>query len=70
MSEQKPTVVFVHGAFAESTSWELVIDSARPSIISSKAGLRPTLLAEHSLQGGAAASPLRGVAAMPPTCET
>ena len=26
MSEQKPTVVLVHGAFAESSSWDLVIE--------------------------------------------
>ena len=26
MSEQKPTVVLVHGAFAESLSWDLVIE--------------------------------------------
>ena len=26
MSEQKPIVVFVHGAMAESTSWDLLID--------------------------------------------
>ena len=26
MTEQKPTVVLVHGAFAESASWDLVIE--------------------------------------------
>lgn len=43
----KPTIILVHGAFAESASWDRVID--------------PLLDAEHPVI--AAANPLRGVAA-------
>ena len=43
----KPTIVLVHGAFAESSSWDAVID--------------PLLDAGHPVI--AAANPLRGLAA-------
>ena len=46
MHDQKPTIVLVHGAFAESASWNGVI--AR--------------LQEHDLHVVAAANPLRGLA--------
>lgn len=54
MSEQKLTVVVVHGAFAESASWSGVI------------GQLQTRLCEVV----AAANPLRGVAGTPATSET
>ena len=46
----KPTIVLVHGAFAESSSWDAVID--------------PLLDAGHPVI--AAANPLRGLAGTPP----
>ena len=45
----KPTIVLVHGAFAESSSWDAVID--------------PLLDAGHPVI--AAANPLRGLARTP-----
>ena len=47
MDTQHPTVVLVHGAFAESASWNGVIDRLR----------------EQGVEAVAAANPLRGVAA-------
>lgn len=47
MSDQRPTVVRVHGAFADSTSWSGVIER----------------LQEESVDVVAAANPLRGVSA-------
>jgi len=46
MSDQKPTVVLVHGAFAESASWNGVIE----------------ILHEHGVAAVAVANPLRSVA--------
>jgi pimeloyl-ACP methyl ester carboxylesterase len=46
MPEQTPTIVLVHGAFAESASWSAVIEE----------------LLSHGLEVVAAANPLRGVA--------
>jgi len=46
MNAQKPTVVLVHGAFAESASWNGVIER----------------LQKNGIQAVAAANPLRGVA--------
>jgi pimeloyl-ACP methyl ester carboxylesterase len=46
----KPTIVLVHGAFAESSSWDAVID--------------PLLDAGHPVI--AAANPLRSLAGTPP----
>jgi len=46
MHDQKPTIVLVHGAFAESASWNGVIARLR----------------EHDLHVVAAANPLRGLA--------
>lgn len=62
MAEQKPTVVLVHGAFAESASWDLVIERCQAEHHQFEAGLRPSLLGGHSLQVVAAANPLRTVA--------
>ena len=50
----RPTIVLVHGAFAESASWNRVID--------------PLLNAGHRVI--AAANPLRGVAATRPPSAT
>jgi pimeloyl-ACP methyl ester carboxylesterase len=46
MPEQTPTIVLVHGAFAESVSWSGVIEE----------------LQSHGLEVVAAANPLRSVA--------
>ena len=46
MSQQDPTIVLVHGAFAESASWNTVVEQLRA----------------HSLEVVAAGNPLRGVA--------
>ena len=46
MSEQKPTVALVHGAFAESASWNPVIEQ----------------LQARGLEAVAVANPLRSVA--------
>jgi alpha-beta hydrolase superfamily lysophospholipase len=46
MSEQKPTVALVHGAFAESASWHPVIEQ----------------LQARGLEAVAVANPLRSVA--------
>ena len=55
MSAQKPTVVLVHGAFAESASWNPVIEQ----------------LAARGLATVAVANPLRSVTpVMPPTSGT
>lgn len=62
MSEQKPTVVLVHGAFAESANWDLVIERCQAEHHQFEAGLRPSLLGGHSLNVVAAANPLRSVA--------
>ena len=62
MSEQKPTIVLVHGAFAESASWDLVIERCQSETHQFEAGLRPSLLGGHSLKVIAAANPLRSVA--------
>jgi pimeloyl-ACP methyl ester carboxylesterase len=61
MAEQTPTVVLVHGAFAESASWDLVIERCQAEHHQFEAGLRPSLLGGHSLQVVAAANPLRSV---------
>jgi pimeloyl-ACP methyl ester carboxylesterase len=61
MAEQKSTIVLVHGAFAESASWDLVIERCQAEHHQFEAGLRPTL-GEHSLKVVAAANPLRSVA--------
>jgi pimeloyl-ACP methyl ester carboxylesterase len=45
MSDQKPTIVLVHGAFAESASWNTVIEQ----------------LQAHGLEAVAAANPLRSL---------
>lgn len=50
MSDQKPTVVLVHGAFAESASWSGVIDLLRHQSIRSVAVANPL----RSLAGDAA----------------
>jgi pimeloyl-ACP methyl ester carboxylesterase len=47
MNAQKPTVVLVHGAFADSSSWNGVVDKLR----------------SHGYQVVAASNPLRGLAA-------
>jgi pimeloyl-ACP methyl ester carboxylesterase len=62
MSEQKPTVVLVHGAFAESASWDLVIERCQAEHHQFEAGFRPSLIGPHSLKVVAAANPLRSVA--------
>jgi pimeloyl-ACP methyl ester carboxylesterase len=62
MSEQKPTVVLVHGAFAESASWDLVIERCQAEHHQFEAGFRPSLMGPHSLKVVAAANPLRSVA--------
>ena len=50
----KPTIVLVHGAFAESASWSPVIDS----------------LVDSGQPAIAAANPLRGLAPTPPPSAT
>src|SRR6478735_4174886 len=50
MSEQKPTVVLVHGAFAESASWNGVIERLYAQGITSTAVANPL----RSLAGDAA----------------
>ena len=66
MSTQKPTIVFVHGAFAESASWNPVIERLYHH--------DPVLVAAHNRpfrEVVAVANPLRSVSpAMPPTCAT
>ena len=62
MAEPKPTVVLVHGAFAESASWDLVIQRCQTEHHQFEAGLRPSLLGGHSLPVVAAANPLRSIA--------
>ena len=62
MAEQKPTIVLVHGAFAESASWDLVIQRCQAEHHQFEAGLRPSLLGGHSLPVVAAANPLRSIA--------
>ena len=62
MAEQKPTVVLVHGAFAESASWDLVIERCQTEHHQIEAGFRPSLMGPHSLKVVAAANPLRSVA--------
>ena len=51
MSEQKPTVVLVHGAFAESASWNGVIERLHAEGVASVAAANPL----RSLAGDAAA---------------
>ena len=62
MTDQKPTIVLVHGAFAESASWDLVIERCESEHHQFEAGLRPSFQGEHSLKVVAAANPLRSVA--------
>jgi len=62
MAEQKPTVVLVHGAFAESASWDLVIERCQTEHHQIEPGFRPSLAGPHSLKVVAAANPLRSVA--------
>jgi pimeloyl-ACP methyl ester carboxylesterase len=62
MSEQKPTVVLVHGAFAESASWDFVIERCQAEHHQFEPGFRPTLMGPHSVKVVAAANPLRSVA--------
>jgi pimeloyl-ACP methyl ester carboxylesterase len=57
MSEQRPTIVLVHGAFAESASWAPVIDRLRHHT--------PVMVTHHEQHFGdvvAVANPLRSVA--------
>jgi pimeloyl-ACP methyl ester carboxylesterase len=57
MSEQRPTIVLVHGAFAESASWAPVIDRL--------AHHAPVLVTNHETHFGnvvAVANPLRSIA--------
>ncbi len=62
MAEPKPTVVLVHGAFAESASWDLVIERCQAEHHQIEPGFRPSLAGPHSLNVVAAANPLRSVA--------
>jgi pimeloyl-ACP methyl ester carboxylesterase len=62
MSEQKTTIVLVHGAFAESASWDLVIERCQTEHHQIEPGFRPSLAGPHSLKVVAAANPLRSVA--------
>ena len=62
MSEQRPTIVLVHGAFAESASWDLVIERCQAEHHQIEPGFRPSLAGPHSLKVMAAANPLRSVA--------
>jgi pimeloyl-ACP methyl ester carboxylesterase len=62
MIEAKPTVVFVHGAFAESASWDLVIEQCQTEHHQFEPGFRPTLMGPHSIKVVAAANPLRSIA--------
>lgn len=62
MSEQKTTIVLVHGAFAESASWDLVIERCQADHRQIESGFRPSLGGPHSLKVVAAANPLRSVA--------
>jgi pimeloyl-ACP methyl ester carboxylesterase len=50
MSDQKPTVVLVHGAFAESTSWNGVIERLRANSLDVVAAANPL----RSISGDAA----------------
>jgi pimeloyl-ACP methyl ester carboxylesterase len=62
MSEPKPTIVLVHGAFAESAGWDLVIERCQSEHHQIEPGFRPSLMGPHSLKVIAAANPLRSVA--------
>lgn len=62
MAEPKPTLVLVHGAFAESASWDFVIERCQAEHHQFEAGLRPSLLGGHSLPVVTAANPLRSIA--------
>jgi len=59
---KKPTVVLVHGAFAESASWDLVIERCQSENHQFEPGFRPTLMGPHSVKVVAAANPLRSLA--------
>jgi len=61
MAERKPTVVLVHGGFAESASWDLVIERCQTEHHQIEPGFRPSFAGPHSQKVVAAANPLRSV---------